>query len=1514
MSDAIAYSNNMLLVNQGALSRCCCTTSGFIYWEAVPCQSYTTVGEYCENINQCRWHERKYVNVLNVCAGNSVNICECQKLVLPSFSLITNSEDTAEPDAATWQITSNFSNATGTFTSNYFYTSVKHTLTNNIYIKQFNYSDYTYLHQLVDDINNYSPNGQPFIFTLVKLSASGIPNSFWPTTYTTASPDTLDIASEGCAIFLSYNNTLTQPITIIDNHEINAQRIQNRLNELSSLTNNIEVQSDVDNDFNSNAVYYITFTNNLCDGDPQLRLAVSHRLVGATSQPLDPYMEYGVYKDNENWGVHQFGDYSLVPSGAVNCPYDDINQEYKVPDSINGIVQTQCCPQIGTTLGPNQNLFNRSVYGTEFENLENTVYITDGCYKLAPYFFLFGKEGRLLDDPRGEGLTFVLANCNYGSGINECRNDVPCNCVPELFTTSFHKDVPWGPFGSYYSGIEDLPHPAYLPGQLFGSNYMADNLFSGYHYAPSGMCQARGSWTETTGIVLEFNYYKHVPYYTGTEDPNFSDRVKGKISIGSIDAAFTVASGNDGILDTVLVYNTSGKSIQNFLNAVNNLRTASGNCQIFAFCGAASEEVLLNYPANKINNLSSELFDVWNQLQSNNSLYLVSNPERDIFGYSASTIFASVKKYDEMFGFSGIAPNDFNSTLITRNALLPPPCRKVYSLPHSPTYDYPDFAYHQSIRPFWQSMQGCEETIVNISKNNVNFDPSVQSLEAYASGRTLYLIGTSGITTIFSTGITTNHNGSGYTITNFISNLNALSINWHSIPASSYNPIVASSGDVIDFDVYLDDGTWWDGNLPTAPNVGTRTPHNYGFIEPLWDASGVNLFTTPNLSLKTWVRRRCNWSRDGGTNQYDKRLYPCVPPDAGRLEPSIAVDCEGDNIIDGQWLLAYGCASSNCKEEFYIVARRCGCNTVYACPNDGSPSQAIYHPFNRPTSNTDCTKLSTPTLYMCASNLHPSCDIPFLIKVPYQFLCIDGNSDCYYGDCWQDIELGEFCEPGRCPPHSDLPESNIQIGYGLPDWYCIHNDDQYSYMNSGYDGWCQYIDPENITVVTKDEIPRAYPPEAFVMERTSRPFCSTYINALDAGGGPFKYDSLRPIWPWAPAEYIVGEEGNNPGWPCFLDHLSQNPLFAYVRPMVAELNGQDICPDLTCGRADIDCNTRCCGCGFYCKDGGDPCNNDGEIGPVRNCYHTETASTEFNLVNQPFSCCNILLPENCGMPGFCNIGGYGCNQNFAWLACFDGTLNLTITVEFEHTVSNTYRMGFTAPFDICQEVLGGFECCWGPGGIRETTTTYGGCGGTNYFPCCNQQPSCACGPFYGDCQQITQEILPCSTLISEFVTELVPGTTVELIIGCIDCTFGNFSEVTTVNGYTEILDDCGAGTINYSQDITYRLEGDNSIDSACGLSGTIPLGIGQQPGSFVYDGNTCVNWTSDKDGSWLYRDTYTSDLLGNIFIGDTVCDSCNFNNFTNPKTLDYITNFSYGWECGLPGYDSVSASGNIYIP
>jgi hypothetical protein len=436
----------------------------------------------------------------------------------------------------------------------------------------------------------------------------------------------------------------------------------------------------------------------------------------------------------------------------------------------------------------------------------------------------------------------------------------------------------------------------------------------------------------------------------------------------------------------------------------------------------------------------------------------------DIYGYSASTIFAAVKKYPDMFMENHNATNNYNSTSFTQLAYTPPPCRRTTTLPKSASYDFPINSTIFNPRPFWTAMQGCEETILNISKyNDPGIDPLAREMFVEMSGRVLYITVTSGSTILASSGISSIRYGSGYTHGQYANTINQARLPWFAVPSSSYRPLLAASGNINDYHVYVDDTTWWNGTNPTDYGIGSPTPINYGYREPLFDTLRVDLMGGGGLELNTWVRRRCNWSVDGGTTRNDLYLNPCLPPDGARVEPSIDLQCEADNVIEGNWLIAYGCLSTVCKTEYYIQAERCGCSTVPACSDDGSSPKSIAHPFNRaPTS--DCSVLSTPLLYICESNIHPDCDIPFLVKVPYQFVCEDGNDNCYFGTACNNTE---FCYQGRCPPHTDLPESNKWIGYSLPEWACVHGDTQYGYMNAGYDGWCQYVDPTNITRVSR---------------------------------------------------------------------------------------------------------------------------------------------------------------------------------------------------------------------------------------------------------------------------------------------------------------------------------------------------------------------------------------------------------------------------------------------------------------
>ena len=826
--DTIGSFNNLLLTQNNLLSLCCCDNRYEMYWEAIPCDAYSLPGVDCFTPLVCSLYERRYISTESLCEGDNY-VCECQRLKISFWDDLVTSSATA----ASITLSSTFSSCTGYISDDGIQLSFIHTSSDTIYNQLFNYTTYPLIDNLSSGINNYQVSGvSPFSFTNYHLSNSGISDSFATGTITINTSTETFLTTKNAGIFFEFEENRSQFIPFNSDQNAFRANLENGIRTINGLSE-LTVTSDASNNSSNDKIYYITFAGERC-GYPQSNITVLNRLIAQDSNGMAPIpqMSYGQYVSSySNEGT----EYIRVPSGTVTCPYED--PFYDLPNGPDGFAvfneDLQCCPQKGAHLGDNQVLYNKEAYGQDFHYLENTI-LVDGsfqnkCYKLNKFFFLFGKEGRFNDDPTRLNHLHIRSDCDYTT--TGCTFDLPSNCVPELFISSFHKNIPWGPFGSYYYGIETQEHPAtnLWP---FGENYMGDNQFKGVDYTPTGQMYTAGSWTNTTGIRLEFLFYKMVPFYIGTGVPDRPiDRVVGKFDVSSLSSDLILTSGNTGSGLTVLTFATSGKSVLDFITAVNGLMTqeVSGvSCQIFNFCPAISNSGLATIPSSKINNLSSELFNVWKVSPSNGS-----NPNIDSKGYSAGSIWPAPKIYDDMLMSDplGSRPNIYNTGSISRSVSMPIPCRRTNSNINFTSYDG---IYRQNCRPFWTTFQGQSRNVLNLSPiTSTGIDPEVNAINiSVNTSGDLFVSVSSGTTEFGSTGIYLSTKTSGFHQQNLADVLNNIEFGWNTAPSKKYKPVVTSSGDV-DFYVYLGDNSWWDGSSPTNPGVGSVTPGNFSYREPL---------------------------------------------------------------------------------------------------------------------------------------------------------------------------------------------------------------------------------------------------------------------------------------------------------------------------------------------------------------------------------------------------------------------------------------------------------------------------------------------------------------------------------------------------------------------------------------------------------------------------------------------------------------------------------------------------------
>lgn len=1534
MGDNLAIQNNLLITKGNLLSQCCCG-SDEIYWEAVPCEYYTEPHEGCGQYQGCSVG-RRWVSTRAICAGDEY-VCECQRMVTSGWSSLL----ATSPQTFTLSLLTNYSRATGIASSDGFDLYVKYDPTNTVYHNNFTYSSYTTLQDFITAVNNYSPGGpQAFSISNNYANDNSIPDTIAHNTYTFASPSSQDVTNEAAGLYITWSGVRTAFIPWIDPPSFFALVAQTNLRLIAGLSE-IEVTSDYQNDINDNKSFYITFKGEQC-GILQDDLSLSYRWIGNGFKPSAPGIQYGNY--TIGWG-QEGTNYVLVPSGDTTCPYEDSAAGYTVfSDSI------QCCPQRGVHLGSPQNLSNTSTYGIDFDNLENTVVIDNGvgvdrvgsCYKLSPFAFLFGKEGRFDDDPQHPGSTFAIPDCNY-TATGTCSHDLPSNGQLELFIPRFSQDIPWGPFGSYHYGILDEAHAAYtlyINGDIgAGQNYPADQGFRGWNYAPSGAMRTFGAWTATTGIQIELQFYSYEPFWTGTSSPSYTNRRLGKIDTGTLSTAFTVASGNNCSGVTLLNYNCSGKTVMDFITDVNAIQTVSVSgyaCSVFSFCKGAPTADLSAIPCSRINNLSAELYDVWKQNTAYNDGYLINDPQWDLDCYGGSTIWPYPVKWTKMFAddmTAGSKPNAFSGSTYAPARLMinPPTASRHDTYPKQASFDG---TVRYNCRPYWLTMAGHQELVATISKAGGSYDPLARDTTISVSSGTVTVTVSSGVTILATTGINTIRASGTYTQADLVTDLNALVYSYYGIPASTYSPVVATSGNP-GYPIYLDDHTWASAatvarggtRTPTDPGTGSLTVPNFGYQEPLDNVSQTSIFNS-SISLYSWVRERVVTSTPNTCGAGLPRNV--VPWTASRVDPPVRLNCDGDTIIEGNWLLTYGCNSYTCKVEWFIRAQRCGCDTLPACSDD-SQSAPVYvpHPLNQ-SKFVDCRTLVTPTFYMCDQNLHPDCDIPFLVKVPQMFVCQKNRDDCYFNyngtSCWfhPDEPTNPCAYVSRCPAGTgDLDQ--YQVGYTTRHHGCqssLTSSELSCWMTEPYDGWCQYIDPTNLTKVRRQDIPREWPPTTLVMERATSQFCTRNANVFDDGalgcgepvdGGSAPYDALTPLWPFVPPEYIVPAGETHAGWPCFLAEFPDNFLYAFIRPIVKDFHASGLCDTTDCNILSIDCNTRCCKCGYVCKDPAGSCKD----GPKRNCRQQQDITVTYTDTG-PIGCC-LISPVDITQPGGCNIG-FGCNcvivgQDPPALIgmpnCYDDTYTLTRSTTFTKNISIPVTQGYVKPASTCVEVNYDLGCCWGYSGLISTSYgRNGGCGGSCWWSCCGTPPPVS-GCLGTTCTYAYVDNIECNRDISTLGPSFTDSSSGILYshFECSDSQHGcgsnctaivyEFSQAYQDRDYLSTRDDCGIGSITWSL-VDYTDLGSTDVDTGCGSG----LGYKFGPGADGH-GCTCGAWS----GEWAYQGPGSRKTeTGTLTYNSITCDTCNFDSVVGNTNYDYIINKQLGWSCGVANEITLSSS------
>lgn len=1215
------YNQNAALLLCGPAINLECCSDPTTYFDAMPCEGDTVYRKYCDDKSECLLGSRKYISYQARCNGSVNRVCECQRCTIVEYTNILAGQN----DLFSINYTDGVNPGKLEFTDS----SVIINDTTSIL-----YENKT-IEQLYGEIN--SANGS---FIGSYILDQYLPSTLiYPTSYTFLG-ETKNIQARNSSLSLQLGDFNTGLVDFDTDPTIFAADIQTAINNMG-LPAGDTIEFNYNAVFNSalpnNRYFEIIYKDNLC-GLEQPYFSVDRFYLNYSSQyPRSPERavsgSFGNYGDGQVWGEYgTITDYSVAGTGISDstfsldsiCPYEKMDADGFGPFGYDG---TQCCPQKGLAIGPNQ--YISQAYGEDngyayegltyrFDNLENTVLLGD-CHSVDPFWFIFGKAGKFSESQVGGRMGYVASDCDWGNTFsNTC--DVPTSCTPELFLTSFSQECPWGPFGSYFDGIEAREHVT-NDGQpnedaasisAWGSRY-------GYQYAPQGYIKTLGTWQETKKIEIVFAVRRGVPFVIG-------DTLNDNNLYAELDSATTtdfIEGPTEGPACglTSLTYDCEGKTVGDFVDAINGLRTKAidggESCQIFNFCLASNDA--RRVPASKIINVNSEMWGISDYLNQNSgnpwdSLNGGGDPElvqNDSKLWSGSDIIATPKAYSTIWPYGGANIPSWNNTDLAASPSIrrPPYCNHSYGM--GPKEDYVGHKTGILRRsPLWTSMQGGLETVMTLYKSD-DIPSFITKIDVQATGRTINIESYSGTTLLQSTGILTDLSGVPFTVANCVSGLNNLVFTI----GGTYHPIMAVSGSQ-PFTVWLDDSTYRindvggpNNNYPTSSGNphATGTTYNWSYREVLENSLKKNLLSGP-LDLTCWVRRRCDYRVDNLPS-----LNPCVPPNATTYVSSSKIDCDGDLLINANYIVGYGCTSGKCsKSSWYYKMSRCECSDQYDCGtrsfkphitnqdgNNGTPVRgSTVQPSFSNNISAETAKISTPTLYICQSNIHPDCDIPMLVKVPIQI--VGSKSDVSRGQCGAS-DIGVAYDASGWG--DGITESANMITYRPQNNNAILGGSNYVWLtqiNGGFpvphlysemQGWCQYFDPSAGILVQKSNIPRTWPPTSYIADQGYPSFCSLNIyNTPDiingnAAAGYTGWDEIQGVFPYVPIEYL-GSWGSTCSLPPSFWAGNFPGLKALFRPIITDGSLLEISPAQAITnsqgdqRVDINCATKCCG-GVY---------------------------------------------------------------------------------------------------------------------------------------------------------------------------------------------------------------------------------------------------------------------------------------------------------------------------------------------
>ncbi len=1357
--DSLKYQSNYLLVCNDALSLSCCDTTptGF-YWEGVPCDSDLDPERYCIAPASCAFGDRKYINTYTVCQSNLYEICESKRVRIDrggglvtgylnnQFNIQYNPVSAGAGGSVTFGFdTVSFSNVQGSF-------SVSITgMTLNTLISLINGAGSGW------SITQGSLNGLSSASIIAPVTKSFTNN------YPSSTNHNFDTVQS--SIIIEYGRGGPYATVNWDgNPNIFATGLALALDSLAPISTQTRVvyNPNYDKPSYASGAFEIVFDGTgIINGETacgyakdNLYIKRNHLIYTDPSYVQITDIQNPIY-DGGWFSNTTDEDYLRLGSGVYDGTDGTVGNLCQLESrrlevgNIDGgpypydVHQFQCVPQRGGTIGTRQPIGSLSDGsdgyswdGTEFDNLENTVVLDDGCYRVSPFFFLYGKEGRFNREPSSTRRSYIPPNCDISStGSTGCGTGiVPTNCSLDLFLPKFSIYCPWGPFGKYYRGILTKTHP--------NQNPVVISLRTGKDYRPSGLMKTRGEWTRTDWIDLKFVVRPLVPFYLGSDD-TVDDRAFGVVDVGSLSGFDIVSSGNTGCFPVSLTYSTSGKTVGDFVNAINAIRLdespgAASRPPIFDFC--LSHSSVADIPANKIVNVSSELYDLAVQTDSYNPSYGAVNPETDLYTFDDNEGPFGGSDILSPMSYSKMLPKIYHLSTNTtqrvdiydgittgRSAKLPPYGRlRTHRLPKETQPDTSQIRQKTGksretslASPWWQAMNGSVQTVINVTPNP-SLPSEIDRIEIECVNRKINVYGMLGGSTIGTASLDTKKNYE-YKVSSGVFDLNNLTL---TVGSTTFNPIVANSGSQ-PYPVWLDDYTYWSSTglmpLNSGELTAVPTPINWSYREPLLEASRINLTSRGAFNLKSWIRQRTCYTDVSDSNNFKElNLAPCTPYDPDLRVNDDSIDCSSDMVYLNNYVLSYGCTSSTCKTEWYIKATRCSCDQVFRCEEN------LPHPLNQEGDSTanegvkygslEYTNYSVgqPTIYICKENIHIDCDIPFLIKVPYQAVssitgymanivnqlgtprfipCTSGTIDLYYADGAEFLNESLLFGGGLCPYNHTPP---------------IYQSEDFSTFCNDCGGWCQFIDPANPTLVAKEDIPIQWPPKAYVVERGYPVFCSLnpYKNSIaevcDDFGAPSYcgWDRIVGVKPYVPPEYLSTD-----GLPC-VNVYPNDYLTALTRPMITNLKRGDLCGDGSETRYDITCGTKCCECDFRCNPSNGYLNYGPYAQPCFRDYNLEWDMTQFGYIycnTNPYPSvlpCNYsvcIAPINPDAPSArsvivnglvqTNTSVVGFYREMTWPACgcipsrINGTIEVTQTrVPLLDCASQTYSIDPSIPY------------------------------------------------------------------------------------------------------------------------------------------------------------------------------------------------------------------------------------------